>query len=131
MNHELADVQAGFRKGRGTRDQTANIRWIIGKSRKYQKNVYFSFIDYAKVFHCVYHNKLDNSLRDRNTRPPYLPPEKFAPGQEATVRTTDRTTRRFQIGKGVSQGCILSPCVFNFYGEYIMQNARLESHKLE
>ena len=76
VNHELADVQAGFRKGRGTRDQTANIRWIIGKSRKYQKNVYFSFIDYAKVFHCVYHNKLDNSLRDRNTRPPYLPPEK-------------------------------------------------------
>ena len=76
MNHELPDVQAGFRKVRGTRDQTANIRWIIKKAREYQKNIYFCFIDYAKAFDCVDHSKLENSSRDRNTRPPDLPPEK-------------------------------------------------------
>ena len=76
MNHELSDVQAGFRKGRGTRDQIANIRWIIGKAREFQKNFYFCFIDYAKAFDCVDHNKLENSERDGNTRPPDLPPEK-------------------------------------------------------
>ena len=76
VNHELTDVQDGFRKGRGTIDQIANIRWIIEKARKYQKSIYFSFTDYAKVFDCVDHNKLDNSSRDRNTRPSYLPPEK-------------------------------------------------------
>ena len=76
VNHELTDVQDGFRKGRGTIDQIANICWIIEKARKYQKSIYFSFTDYAKVFDCVDHNKLDNSSRDRNTRPSYLPPEK-------------------------------------------------------
>ena len=76
VNHELLDVQAGFRKGRGTRDQIANICWIIKKSREFQKNTYFCFIDYAKAFDCVDHNKLENSERDGNTRPPYLPPEK-------------------------------------------------------
>ena len=76
VNHELPDVQAGFRKGRGTRDQIANICWIIEKGRKFQKNIYFCFIDYAKGFNCVDHNKLENSLRDGNTRPPYLPLEK-------------------------------------------------------
>ena len=76
MNHELPDVQAGFRKGRGTRDQIANIRWIIQKAREFQKNIYFCFIDYAKAFDCVDHNKLENSERDRNTRPPDLPLEK-------------------------------------------------------
>ena len=76
MNHELLDVQAGFRKGRGTRDQIANIHWIIGKARKFQKNIYCCFIGYAKAFDCVDHNKLENSERDGNTRPPYLPPEK-------------------------------------------------------
>ena len=77
MNHELLDVQAGFRKGRGTRDQIANIRWIIEKAREFQKNIYFCFTDYAKAFDCVDYNKLENSSRDGNTRPPYLPPEKY------------------------------------------------------
>ena len=76
VNHELPDVQAGFRKGRGTRDQTANIRWIIKKAREFQKNIYLCFIDYAKAFDCVDHNKLENSERDGNTRPPDLPLEK-------------------------------------------------------
>ena len=76
VNRELPDVQAGFRKGRGTRDQTANICWIIEKAREFQKNIYFCFIDYAKTFDCVDYNKLENSERDGNTRPPYLPPEK-------------------------------------------------------
>ena len=76
MNHELPDVQAGFRKGKGTRDQIANIHWIIKKAREFQKNICFCFIDYAKAFDCVYHNKLENSERDWNTRPPDLPLEK-------------------------------------------------------
>ena len=76
VNHELSDVQAGFRKGRGTRDQIANIHWFIKKAREFQKNIYFCFIDYAKTFDCVDHNKLENSERDGNTRPPDLPPEK-------------------------------------------------------
>ena len=76
MNHELPDVQSGFRKGKGNRDQIANICWIIKKATEFQKNIYFCFIDYAKAFDCVDHNKLENSLRDGNTRPPYLPPEK-------------------------------------------------------
>ena len=77
MNRELPDVQAGFRKGRGTRDQIANVRWIIEKTREFQKNIYFCFIDYAKAFNCVDHNKLENSKRDGNTRPPDLPLEKL------------------------------------------------------
>ena len=76
VNHELPDVQAGFRKGRGTRDQIVNIRWIIEKAREFQKNIYFCFIDYAKAFGCVDHKTVENSSRDGNTRPPYLPPEK-------------------------------------------------------
>ena len=76
VNHELPYVQAGFRKDRGTRDQIANIRWIMEKAREFQKNIYFCLIDYAKAFDCVDHNKLENSERDGNTRPPYLPPEK-------------------------------------------------------
>ena len=76
MNHELLDVQAEFRKARGTRDHIANIRWIIEKAREFQKNIYFCFIDYAKAFDCVDHNKLENSERDENTRPPNLPLEK-------------------------------------------------------
>ena len=76
MNCELPDVQAGFRKGRGTRDQIANICWIMVKEREFQKNIYFCFIDYAKAFDCVDHNKLENSERDGNTRPPNLPLEK-------------------------------------------------------
>ena len=76
VNQELPDVQAGFRKGRGIRDQIANIRWIFEKARKCQKNIYFCFIDYAKAFDCVDHNKLENSSKDGNTRPPYLSSEK-------------------------------------------------------
>ena len=115
-----------FRKGRGIRDQIANMCWIIEKAREFQKNIYFCFTDYAKAFDCVDHNKLENSSRDGNTRPPDLPLEKLYAGQEASVRTGHGTTDWFQIGKGVHQGCTLSPCLFNFYAEYIMRNTGLE-----
>ena len=98
----------------------ANIHWIIEKVREFHKNTCVCFIDYAEAFDCVDHNKLENSERDGNTRPPYLPPENLYAGQEATVRTGHGTMDWFQIGKGVRQGCILSPCLFNFYAEYIM-----------
>ena len=98
-NHELPEAQAGFRKGRRTRDQTANICWIIEKAREFQKNIYFCFIDYAKAFDCMDHNKLKNSERDGHTRPPDLPLENLYAGQEATVRTGHRKTDWFQIGK--------------------------------
>ena len=111
VNHELPDVQAGFRKGRGTRDQIANIHWIIEKATEFQKNIYFCFIDYAKASDCVDHNTVENS-RDGNTRPLDLLKTLYA-GQEATVRTRHGTTDWFQIGTGVPQGCILSPCLFN------------------
>ena len=120
MTHELPDVQAGFRKGRGTRDQIANIRWIIEKARESQKNIYFCFIDYAKAFDCVDHNKLE--IPDHLT---CLLRNLYA-GQEATVRTGHGTTGWFQIGKGVRQGCILSPCLFNLYAEYVMRNSGLD-----
>ena len=100
VNRELPGVQTGFRKGRGTRDQIVNICWIIEKGREFQKNIYFCFIDYVKAFDCVDHNKLENSERDGNTRPPDLPPEKSS-GQEATVRIGHGTADWFQIGKGV------------------------------
>ena len=119
VNRELPDVQAGFRKGRGTRDQIANIRWIMEKAREFQKNIYFCFSDYAKAFDCVDHNKLWKILKDGNTRPPELPPHKLYAGQEATVRTGHGTTDWFQIRKGVCQGCILSPCLFNLNVEYM------------
>ena len=112
-NRELPDVQADFRKGRGTRDQIVNIRWIIEKAREFQKNIYFCFIDYAKAFDCVDHHKLENSERDGNTRPLDLPLEKSVCRSGATVRTRHGTTDWFQIGKGVRQSCILSPCLFN------------------
>ena len=115
VNCELPDVQAGFRKGRGTRDQIANICWIIKKAIEFQKNIYFCFTDYAKAFDSVDHNKLENSERDGNTRPPDLPPGKSVCRSGATVRTELGTTGWFQIGKGVHQGCILSPCLFNLY----------------
>ena len=102
MNHEPPDVQAGFRKGRETRDQIANICWIIEKAREFQKNIYFCFIDYAKDFACVDHNKLENSLRDGNTRPLDLPPENS--GQEETGRTEHETTDWFQVRKAVLLG---------------------------
>ena len=130
MNREFPDVQAGFRKGQGTRYQIANIRWIMEKAREFQKNIYFCFIDYAKAFDCVDHNKLENSERDRNTRPPDLPLEKHICKSGSIlfkqVRTGHGTTDWFQKGKGVCQGCILSLCLFNFYEEYIMRNPGLE-----
>ena len=121
MNHELPDVQAGFRKGRGTRDQITNIRWIIEKAREFQKNIYFCFTDYAKAFDRVDHNKLWKILKEmgipdhvtcllRNT---------YAE-QEITVRTGHGTKDWFQIGKGLCQGCILSLRLFNLHAEYIM-----------
>ena len=126
VNHKLPDVQAGFRKGRGTRDQIANICWLIEKAREFQKNMYFCFIDYAKVFDCVDHNKLWKILKEMGISDhlTYLLRNLYA-GQEATVRTGHGTTDGFQIGKGVHQGCILSPCFFNLYVEYIMRNTEL------
>ena len=127
MNHELPDVQAGFTKDRGTRDQIANIHWIIEKARKIQKNIYFCSIDYVKAFDCVDHNKLWKILKEMGI-PDHLTCllRNLYAGQEATVRTWHGTTDGFQIRKGVPQGCIFSPCLFNFYAEYIMRNARLE-----
>ena len=109
MNHELPYVQVGFRKGRATRDQIANIHWVIEKVREFQKNIYFRFIDYAKAFDYVDHNKLENSESDGNTRTSDLPLRYLYAGQEATVITGHRRIDWFQIGKGVRQGCILSP----------------------
>ena len=126
MNRALPDVQADFRKGRGTRDQIINICWINEKAREFQKNIYFCFIDYAKAIDCVDHNKQKNYLRDGNTRPPDCLLRNLYAGQEATVRTGHGTMDWFQIGKGVRQVWTLSPCLFNFYAEYIMRNAGLE-----
>ena len=127
MNCELSDAQAGFRKGRGTREQIANIRWIIKKAKEFQKNIYFAFIDYAKAFDCVDHNKLWKILQEMEI-PNHLTCllRNLYAGQEATVRTGRGTTGWFQIGKGVRQGCMLSPYLFNFYAECIMRNAGLE-----
>ena len=126
MNCELPDVQAGFRKGRGTRDQIANISWIIEKAREFQKNIYFCFIDYAIAFDCVEHNKLWKILKEMAI-PDHLTCllRNLYAGQEATVGT-GHGTDWFQVGKGVHQGCILSPCLYNYYAEYIMRNAGLE-----
>ncbi|XP_055415995.1 delta-sarcoglycan isoform X2 [Bubalus kerabau] len=127
VNREIPDVQAGFRKGRGTRDQIANICWIMKKAREFQKSIYFCFIDYAKAFDCVDHNKLWKILKEMGI-PDHLICllRNLYAGQEATVRTGHGTTDWFQIGKGVHQGCILSPYLFNLYAEYIMRNAGLE-----
>ena len=127
MNCELPDVQAGFRKGRGTRDQIANICWIIEKAREFLKNIYFCCIDYAKAFDCVDHNKLWKILKDMGI-PDHLTCllRNLYAGQEATVRTGHGTTDWFQIGKGVHQVCILSPCLFNLYAEYIVRNTGLD-----
>ena len=121
MNHGVPDVQAGFRKRRGTRDQTANIHWIIEKATEFQKNIYFFFIDYAKDFDCVDHNKRWKILQEMGI-PAHLTCllRNLYAGQEATVKTGHGTTDWFQIEKRVHQGCILSPCLFNLYAEYNM-----------
>ena len=126
MNWELPDVQAGFRKGRETRDQIVSIHWIIEKARKFQKNIYFCSIDYTKAFDCVDHNKLWKILKEMGI-PDHLTCtlRNLYAGQEATVRTRHGTMDWFQIGKGVHQGCILSPCFFNLDAEYITRNAGL------
>ena len=123
----LPDVQAGFRKGRGTRDQIANSCCLMKKAREFQKNIYFCFIDYAKAFDCVDHNNLWKILKEMGIpdhRTCLL--QNLYAGEEATVRTGHGTTDWFQIGKGVHQGYIMSPCLFNLYAEYIMRNTGLE-----
>ena len=125
VNLELSDVQTGFRKSRGTRDQMTNIHWIIEKAREFQQNIYFCFIDYAKAFVWITINWIilkEMGIPDHQT---CLLRNLYA-GQEATVRTGHEKPDWFQIGKGVHQGCILSPCLFNLYAEYIMQNAGLD-----
>ena len=126
VNCELPDVQAGFRKGRGTWNQIANIPWITEKAREFQKNIYFCFIDYTKTFDCVDQNKLwkiqETGIPEHLT---CLLRNLYA-GQEATVRTRHGTTDLFQIGKGVCQSCILIPCLLNLYAEHIMWNAGLD-----
>ena len=125
VNQKHSDIQAGFRKVRGTRDQIANKHWTIGKAREFQKNI--CFIDYAKAFTCVNHNKLWKIFHEMGTLDHFtcLLRNLYA-GQEAKVRTRHGTNVWFQIGKGVRQGCILSPCLFNLYAGYIMRNAGLE-----
>ena len=121
VSQELPEVQVEFRKGRGTRDQIANIHWIIKKAREFQKNIYFCFIDHTKaltVWKILKEMEMPNHLT--------CPLKNLYAGQEATVRTGHGTTDWFQIGKEVCQGCILSPCLFNLYAEYIMQNAGLD-----
>ena len=132
VNRELPDVQASFRRGRGTRDQIANICWIMEKAREFQKNIYFCFIDYAKDFDCVDHKKLWKVLQEMGI-PDHLTCllRNLYAGEEATVRTGHGTTDWFQMGKGVRQGCILSPCLFNLYAQYIMRNAGVEEAQLE
>ena len=130
VNHELPDVQAGFRKGRGTRDQIANIHWIIENSREFQKNIYFRFIDYAKAFVWI---TINWKILQVMGIPDHLTCllRKLYAGQEATARTGHGTTDWFQIGRGVCQGCILSPCLFDFYAEYIMKNVGLDEAQVE
>ena len=132
MNWELSDVQAGFRKGRGTKEQIANICWITKKTKEFYKNIYFCFIDYAKAFDCVNHNKLWKILKEMGI-PEHLTCllRNLNAGQEATVRIGHGTTDWFQIGKGIYQGCILSLCLFNLYAECVMRNAGLDEAKLE
>ena len=127
MNPELPDVWAGFRKVRENRDQVVSIWWITEKAREFQKYIYLCFIDYTKAFDSVDHSKLWKVLKEMGIPEPLtcLLINLYA-GQEATVRTEHGATDWFQIRKGVCQGCVLSPCLFNFYAEYIMWNAVLD-----
>ena len=124
MNWELPDVQTGFSKGKGIRDQIANIHWIVEKAREFQKNTYFCFIDYSKAFDCVEHSKLRNILEERGL-PDHLTRNLYE-DEETTVRTRHGTTDWFKLGKGVHQGYFFSPCLFNFYVEYIIWNPGLD-----
>ena len=126
VNRELPDVQTGFRKGQTTRHQIANICWIIEKATEFQENIYFCFIDYAKAFDCLDHNKLWTILQEMEI-PDHLTCflRNLYAGQEATFRSGHGNRDWFQIGKGVCQGCILSPCLFNLFAKYIIRNAEL------
>jgi len=126
VNCEPSDVQAGLRKDRGTRDQTANILWIVNKARELQKNIYFCIIDYTKTFDCVDYYKLENSKKDGLLDYLTWPPRNLYAGKEATVQPRHRTKDWLQIGKGVWQGCISSPCLFNLHAEYTLWNAGLD-----
>ena len=130
MNHEPPGIQAGFRKGRGTRDQIANIYCITEKAREFQKNIYYCLIDCAKAFDCVDHDKLWKILKEIGI-PDHLTCllRNLYAGQEARARTGHGTTDWFQIGKGVCQGCILSPCLYNLYADCIMKNSGLDEAK--
>ena len=132
MNQELSDVQAIFRKGRGTRYQMANIQWIIEKAKEFQKNIYFCFIDYTKAFDCVDHNELWKILQEMGI-PDHLTCllRNLYGGQEATVRTGHRTRDWFQIGKGVPQDCILSPCLFTYIQSASCEMPGWMKHKME
>ena len=132
VSRELPDIQAGFGKGRGSRNQIANIHWIMEKAREFQKNIYFCFIDYAKAFDCVDHNELWKILKEMGI-PDHLTCllRNLYAGQEATVRTGHGTTDWFQIGKGAHQRYILSPCLFNLYAEYTMKNAGQDESQAE
>ena len=127
VNHGIPDVQAGFRKDRGPRDQIANICWTIEKAREFQNYIYFCFIDYVKDLDCFDHNKLWKILKEMG-----IPDDltcllrNLYACQEATVRTEHGTTEWFQMGKGVRQGCVLSPCLFNLYAQSVMKNGGLE-----
>ena len=128
VNHELPDVQAGFRKCRGSGDQISNIHWTIKKAREFQKSIYFCFVDYAKASDCVDHNKLWKVLKEMRISDHLICLlRNLYAGHKAPVRIGHGTTDWFQIGKGVHQGCILSPCLFSLHAEYIMRrNAVLE-----
>ncbi|CAH2293552.1 Hypothetical predicted protein [Pelobates cultripes] len=130
MDRELSDVQAGFCRGRGTRDQIANVRWKLEKAREFQKNIYFSLIDYSKAFDSVDHNNMWQVLKEMGV-PDHLIRllRNLYVDQEATVRTEHGTTEWFKIGKGVRQGCILSPYLFNLYAKYIIHKAGLDKSK--
>ena len=130
MNWKLPDVQAGFRKGRGTRDQIAKIHWIIEKQRS-QKNIYFCFIVYAKAFDCVDHNKLENSSRDGNTRPPYLPPEKFVCRSRSNCQNRTWNNRLVSNWERSTSRLYIVTLLFNLYAEYIVWNAGLDEAQLE
>ena len=125
MNHEFPDVEAGFRKGRGTRDQIANIHWIIKKATEFQKNIYFCFIDYAKAFDYVDHNKLGKILQEMGITWP-ASWEICMQAKKKQLELGMKQQNWFQIRKGVCQGHILSPCLFNLQAEYIMRNTGLD-----
>ena len=131
VNRESPNIQVRYRKDRGTRNQIGNICWIIGKEREFQKNIYFCLIDHTKDSVCVDHRKLWKILKEMGI-PDHLTCllRNLFTGQEATIRTGHRTINWFKIGKGVCQGSILSPCLFNLYAEYIMRNAWLMKHQL-